>query len=119
MAALSILVVEDDAMIAMLLDEMLDDMGYRVCAIAATEDDAVAAAMRCKPDLMIVDAHLREGTGASAVARILLIAPVPSIFISGAPVHREGQKSSILQKPFSAQDLARTIRAAVGDVHAP
>ena len=41
MTALSILVVEDDAMIGMLLGEMLEEMGYDVCAIAATEEDAV------------------------------------------------------------------------------
>jgi CheY-like chemotaxis protein len=45
-AALNVLVVEDDAMIGILLAEMLGDMGYNVCAVAATEDDAVADAAR-------------------------------------------------------------------------
>ncbi|WP_428534544.1 response regulator [Rhodopila sp.] len=119
MAALSVLVVEDDAIIAMLLAEMLQDMGYRVCAIAATEEDAVAMATSCKPGLMIVDEHLREGSGASAVERILLTASVPCVFISGAPVSRNGQGATVLHKPFLEQDLVRAIRNVVGDVHMP
>ena len=90
MAALNVLVVQVDAMIGILLAEMLGDMGYSVCAVAATEDDAVADAARCKPGLMIVDEQLREGSGSSAVARILLDGPVPCVFISGAPL-RLGQ----------------------------
>jgi CheY-like chemotaxis protein len=119
MAALSVLVVDDDAMIATLLAEMLETMGYGVCAIAATEEDAVAAATRCKPGLMIVDEHLREGTGASAVKRILLTGSVPYIVISGAPVNRDGQGATILRKPFFVQDLVRAIQNAVGDVQPP
>ena len=49
MTSLSVLVVEDDAMIGMLLADMLGEMGYNVCAIAATEDGAVADAARCHP----------------------------------------------------------------------
>ena len=65
MGSIRVLVVEDDAMIGMLLAEMLEDMGFEVCAIAATENAAVADAANCKPGLMIVDEHLREGNGIS------------------------------------------------------
>src|ERR1700719_4544619 len=58
MKALRVLVIEDDALIAMLLSELLAGMGHDVCATAATEADAVTAATRHRPDLMIVDARL-------------------------------------------------------------
>jgi len=119
MTALKVLVVEDDAMIGLLLAEMLGEMGYDVCAIAATEEDAVADAARCKPGLMIVDEHLREGTGVSAVARILRNGPVPCVLISGAPVHLARPGRSVLQKPFLEEDLVRAIRYVVGGVDAP
>ena len=106
-------------MIAMLLAEMLGGMGCQVCAISATEEDAVAMASRCKPGLMIVDEHLREGTGASAVERILLTQSVPCVFVSGGPVRRDTQGATVLQKPFLEQDLVRAIRNVVGDVHTP
>jgi CheY-like chemotaxis protein len=59
MKALRVLVVEDDVLIGMLFADALAAMGYDVCAIEATEADAVAAAARYKPDLMIVDAVAR------------------------------------------------------------
>ena len=49
MAALRVLVVEDDAIIGALLAEMLEGMGHDVCAVEATEADAVTAAARCGP----------------------------------------------------------------------
>ena len=60
---LRIQIVEDDALIGLLLGDMLEVMGYEVCAIEATEIAAVSAAARCEPDLLIVDANLREGSG--------------------------------------------------------
>jgi CheY-like chemotaxis protein len=119
MTALSVLVVEDDAMIGMLLAEMLEEMGYTICAIAATEDDAVAQAARCKPGLVIVDEHLREGNGIAAVERILLTGPVPCVFISGSPVGFGRQHANVLQKPFLEKDLVQAIQHVVGAADAP
>jgi two-component system, response regulator PdtaR len=113
MKPLSILIVEDDAMISMLLAEMLGDMGYNVCAIATTEDRAVEDAARCKPGLMIVDEHLLEGSGVSAVDRILQTGPVPCVFISGALVRPTRPGTTMLQKPFLEEDLVRAIRQVV------
>jgi len=119
MAPLSVLVVEDDAMIGMLLAEMLGEMGYDVCAIAATEDAAVEDAARCKPGLMIVDEHLLEGSGFAAVERILQTGPVPCVFISGAPVRSKRLGATVLQKPFLEADLVRAIGHVVGSEDAP
>jgi CheY-like chemotaxis protein len=119
MTALSVLVVEDDAMIGMLLTEMLGDMGYKVCAIAATEDDAVAEAVRHKPGLMIVDENLRQGTGLAAADRILRNGPVPCVFISGAAMHPTRPDSQMLRKPFLEEDLIRAITQVVGRADAP
>lgn len=114
MTALSILVVEDDAMIGMLLGEMLEEMGYDVCAIAATEEDAVEAAARFRPGLMIVDEHLREGSGVSAVERIRRNGPVACVFISGEAKHLGRPGVNVLQKPFLEEDLARAIQHVIG-----
>jgi DNA-binding response OmpR family regulator len=119
LTALSVLVIEDDAMIAMLLAEMLEEIGYIVCAVAATEEDAVAHAARCKPGLMIVDEHLREGSGVSAVERILRTGPVSCVFISGGSVHGVRPGETVLQKPFLENDLVRAIRHAVGSADTP
>jgi CheY-like chemotaxis protein len=114
MTAISVLVIEDDAMIGMLLAEMLGDMGYDVCAITATEEDAVAAAARHNPGLMIVDAHLQEGSGQSAIERILRTGPIPVVFISGVPVYPAKPEAHVLLKPFFEEDLVRAINHVVG-----
>jgi DNA-binding NtrC family response regulator len=116
MKPLRILVVEDDAMIAMLLADMFAAMGHNVCAIEATEAGAVAAAVRCRPDLMIVDARLGDENGVSAVEEILRTGFVPHVFISGdistIQAHKPGAVA--IQKPFDEFDLVRAIRRALG-----
>jgi CheY-like chemotaxis protein len=119
MAAMSVLIVEDDAMIGTLLTEMLGELGYNVCAVAATEDDAVADAARHCPNLMIVDEHLREGSGRSAVDRILRTRAVPCVFTSGALEHRARAGTMSLQKPFTEADLVRAIVHVIGDAGRP
>jgi DNA-binding response OmpR family regulator len=116
MTALRILVIEDEAIIAVLLAEVLVGMGFEVCAIEATQADAVAAATRCGPDLMIVDAWLGDGDGLSAVAEIERGGPVPHLFVSGdvARVRALRPDAIVIQKPFREQELARAIQRAIG-----
>ena len=115
MKALRILVVEDDAMIGMLLAEMLVEMGYEVCAIEASEDDAVAAAARCNPDLLIVDAWLGDGSGVAAVEKIAGAGTIPHLFVSGdiARVRALSPGAVVVQKPFREADLAWAIQRAL------
>jgi DNA-binding response OmpR family regulator len=115
MKADRVLVVEDDAMIASLLAEVLEGMGHEVCAIEATEADAVIAADRCRPDLMIVDARLGEGCGVSTVDRILCTGFVPHVFVSGNALRVQAMKPGalVIQKPFREADLARAIQCAL------
>lgn len=113
-SGLRILLVEDDAIIATLIAETLESMGHEVCAIAANEADAVTAADRERPDLLIVDAHLDQGSGLAAVRTILLDGPLPHIFISGDVLGPDqlDARAILLQKPFQERDLARAIAAA-------
>jgi CheY-like chemotaxis protein len=115
MSGLNILIVEDEAIIAMLLSQVVEGMGHRVCDTAATETEAVAAAARCRPDLMIVDAHLRQGSGIAAVTEILRNGFVPHIFVSGdmATARRLHEGSVVLEKPFDEFQLARAIERAL------
>ena len=112
---LRILVAEDNAVIGMLLAEMLVTMGHEICAIERTEADAVTSALRCEPDLLIADAILAEGSGVAAVETVLRTRHVPHIFMSGAAIGTARADSVVLQKPFSEADMARAIRLAVGD----
>ncbi|NKE20236.1 response regulator, partial [Neoroseomonas oryzicola] len=95
MRALRILVVEDNAVIGMLLAMTLQAMGHEVCATETTEDGAVAAALRCSPDLMIVDVTLGRGSGINAVETVLRTRHVPHVYMSGAPVRTDRPESVV------------------------
>ena len=118
MTPLNVLIIEDDAVIAMVLADMLAEMDHFVCAIAATEADAVAAATRHKPGLMIVDALLRNGNGMSAVDTITQRGPIPHVFVSGASVDVDRPESEVLQKPFLERELVQAIQRVLGVVAA-
>jgi two-component system, response regulator PdtaR len=111
---LRILVVEDNAVIGMLLGQMLKSMGHDVCAVETSEDDAVAAANRCSPDMMIVDVILGHGSGVTAVERVLRTRHVRCILMSGAPVQPGRFGGVVLQKPFGEAELAHAIAHAAG-----
>ncbi len=115
MKALRVLVVEDEMLIGKLLAEALGAMGYDVCAVEATERGAVAAAARCNPDLMIVDARLRDGSGLSAVEEILRNGWVPHVFVSGetSTIQALRPGAIVIQKPFRDVDLDRAIQRAL------
>jgi two-component system, response regulator PdtaR len=58
---------------------MLQTMGYDVCAIETTEANAVTAAVRCAPDLVIVDLWLGVERGVAAVDKMLRTGSVPHL----------------------------------------
>ena len=113
-SGLLVLIVEDDAMIGLLLTEILEEMGHTVCAVAATEEDAVADAARFAPGLLLVDLNLQEGSGVSAMARILNSGPRPFLFMSGAVDQIGWPDATVLSKPFAERDLVRAIESVVG-----
>jgi CheY-like chemotaxis protein len=121
MNGLRVLVMEDEAIIAMLFGDVLEGMGHHVCAIATTESDAVAAAARCRPDLMIVDAHLGKGSGLAAVAKILRWGFIPHVFVSGDSARALSLKPDAvaIQKPFLETDLVRAIARALDAAPVP
>ena len=109
MTGLSVLIVEDDAMIGQFLSELLEEMGHTVCAVVSREEDAVVAAARLRPDLLLVDMNLQEGSGVSAVDRIRNASPMPCVFMSGGPSRQGWPNGTVLLKPFTEQDLIRAI----------
>lgn len=115
MTGLRILVAEDDVLIAICLEEVLADMGHRVCATTLTQSETVSAALRCRPDLMIVDATLDDGSGIEAVAEILRAGYIPHLFATGdAQLARTlAPQSVVIRKPYVEHQLAEAIDRAM------
>lgn len=115
MKKLRVLIVDDDLSIAELLGDLLTGMGHEICTIAVTEADAVEAATRYKPDLMIVDARLGSGSGVAAVEAILRAGPIAHVFISGdaGGVQALRPGAVVVQKPFLEAELVQAIAVAL------
>jgi DNA-binding response OmpR family regulator len=121
MKALRVLIMEDDPLIGMLLAEWLEEMGFGVCAIAATAVDAVTAAAQNRPDLVIADARLGDGSGISAIEEILRTGFVPHLFITGniSRVKALRPGAVVLEKPFRAAEFMLGIQRALGIAATP
>jgi CheY-like chemotaxis protein len=112
---LRILVAEDNALIGMLLADMLAALGHDVCAVEATELGTVASAMRYRPDLVIADGSLRGGSGVTAVEAILQCHNIAYIFVTGdnAAIRLRMPEAVILAKPFNEAGLEAAIRTVM------
>jgi len=121
MKKLRVMIVEDDRIIADLLGELIAALGHEVCAIESSESGAVAAAHRSKPDLMIVDAHLRQGSGIGAVETITEVGHIPHIFVTGdaSAVRTLKPNATVMQKPYFELDLVLAIQSALSAAKVP
>lgn len=111
------LVIEDDAIIAMLIEDELRDLGFSSVDVATTEDEAVLAVTRRRPDLVTFHGSLLAGTGAGAVGQIRCSLSVPVIFITADPEAARNclPDAQVLEKPFTRAQLS----AAVEQVQLP
>jgi CheY-like chemotaxis protein len=114
---LHILVVEGDPMIGPLLAEMLEELGHVVCAVEVNAADAVIAAKRWYPDLIIIDVGFGEASGIAAVRAILEEGFVPHVVVTGDLLRSLslGPDAVLVQKPYRASDLVAAIAQAIGD----
>ncbi len=112
-----VLVVEDELMIAMLVEEMLTELGYAVIGPAHALDTALDLARTDPaPDVALLDVNL-AGEPVFAVADALRQKGVPAIFSTGygdVALREVDRGAPILQKPFLAGDLARALTQALG-----
>jgi CheY-like chemotaxis protein len=109
-----ILVVDDEAMIRMLLIDMLSELGYTVAAEAARLEDALEAATTAEFDIAILDVNL-QGQTIAPVASALAERRLPFVFATGYNEHGlpEGFRDRpMLRKPFQMDGLSRTLETA-------
>lgn len=112
-----VLIIEDDALIALSLRNALGGLGFASFAAATTENEAVAAASWRRPDLITADLGLAAGDGLAAVRRIRGNggAGVPVVFVTadGHRLRREEPDATLVNKPFDHAALGRGVRAVL------
>lgn len=117
MPAASLLIVEDEALVAWDLAEFLKARGYRVVGIVDDKPTAIHVAEDCKPDLALVDVRLARGDSGLDVARELRDRlGIPSIHVTGhlddAQAVREGA-FGIIHKPYLHNEVANAVEAGL------
>lgn len=82
-AATRVLVVEDEGMIAWMIEGVLQDMGFSDIALVSTGAQALAAADAAAPGLLVSDVNLGGGPdGIETACKIALSHPVPVVFVT-------------------------------------
>lgn len=117
---LRLLLVEDEALIAMDLEAMIEDMGYSVIGPAASVDQALSilGGLSAPPDAAIVDANL-GGSSARPVIDALRCANVPTVIASGyeaAELESMGLTSLFLRKPYSAETVETALHHVLNGI---
>ncbi|MDW9758966.1 response regulator [Sinorhizobium meliloti] len=104
---LRVLVVEDESMIAMLIEDTLCELGHEVAATASRMQEALDIARKGQFDIAIIDVNL-DGEPSYPVADILAERTVPFIFATGYGSKGLDTRYSnipLLTKPFLDSEL--------------
>jgi CheY-like chemotaxis protein/DNA-directed RNA polymerase specialized sigma24 family protein len=109
-----ILIIEDETLIAVDLSEIVTRLGHTVVATADTASKAIEAANKHKPDLVLADIQLADGSsGIDAVNQVLAKVSIPVIFITAFPdrllTGERPEPTFLITKPY----LEETVQAAV------
>lgn len=110
-----VLIVEDETLVAMLIEDVLDELGHEVAGVAGRLDAGLSLAARSDADFAVVDLNL-DGERTYAIAEILERRGVPFMFVTGygaSGVSEEWRDHVVLQKPFEIAEFAAAIERAL------
>lgn len=112
---ISFLVVEDEALIRMMLVDMIEELGHVVVAEAGSLEDAVRVASDAAFDIAILDINL-GGSKSTPVAEVLVKRALPFIFASGYGedgLPEDFKDRPTLRKPFQLDALDRAVQTVL------
>src|SRR5258708_27609971 len=116
----SLVIVEDEMLLALVLTDIAEELGYGVLATADTELGAVETVLERRPDVVLMDMHLARGNGLSAASAIRKSSRVPIVFCTAyasdievqAAVQKLGN-TAMIGKPIDEAELADMLAGAV------
>jgi PAS domain S-box-containing protein len=117
---ISILIVEDDFIVAKVIEKSLRELGYSIAGMVGTGNDAVDVAGREQPDLVLMDINLQgEMDGIMAADAIRSNQDVPVVFLTAFSDQKTFSRAletapyGYIIKPFQTNTLATTIQVAL------
>jgi CheY-like chemotaxis protein len=116
--ATSVLIIEDEPIIALDIEAMVQELGHDVIGIARTHKEALATVKARRPGLLLADIQLADGSsGLEAVNEILLSIDVPVIFITAYPERlltgEKPEPAFLITKPFQPEAVKAAISQAL------
>jgi CheY-like chemotaxis protein len=116
--ATDVLIIEDEALIALDLEHLVQDLGHRVIGVARTHSKAIAIAKAHRPGLILADIHLADNSsGLDAVNELLRSFEVPVIFITAYPERfltgERPEPAFLIAKPFQPSAVSAVISQAL------
>jgi DNA-directed RNA polymerase specialized sigma24 family protein len=116
--ATDVLIIEDEALIAMDLEHLVEELGHRVIGVARTHSKAVSIAKAHAPGLILADIHLADNSsGLDAVNELLRTFEVPVIFITAYPERfltgERPEPAFLIAKPFQPSAVSAVISQAL------
>lgn len=109
---LRVLVVEDEALVAMMTCDYLEDMGYHVVGPYPSVEKALQAIESDRVDCAVLDINLGGGHTSLPVAQALKVRSTPFLFATGygaSGIKVEFPAAPVLSKPFSEHQLAKAL----------
>lgn len=122
LSGLSVLLVEDQPLIALMVEEFVHELGSANCLTAFDQNGAVAVIDRCSFDLAILDVNLTDAGPDFHIADLLHDRGIPFVFTSGhtvADLPARHRHVPFLSKPFELSNLADGLRAIIVDKPEP
>jgi DNA-directed RNA polymerase specialized sigma24 family protein len=116
--ATDIMIIEDEPLIALDIEQMVEDLGHRVTGIARTHAEAVELYKRTNPKMVLADIQLADGSsGIDAVNDILKVDTIPVIFITAFPERlltgERPEPAFLVTKPFNPDMVKALISQAL------
>jgi CheY-like chemotaxis protein len=114
LSGMRVLLVEDEALVAMLIEAMLEDLGCSIAGRAASSAEALSVLASGGVDAAVLDVNL-GAERSTAVAHALVELKIPFVFSTGyglAGVEPHLRAQPVLQKPFKSEDLAQALARA-------
>ena len=114
-AKLKVLIVEDESLVAMLLEDIVAELGHEVAGVVGRLDEAAALAARTDADFAVIDLNL-NGQRTYSIAEILKRRGVRFMFVTGygaAGLSEEWRDEVVLQKPFEVAAFSTAIARAL------
>ncbi len=116
--ATDVLIIEDEALIALDLEALLENLGHRVVGVARTRSEAVAIARNKRPGLILADIQLADGSsGLDAVNDLLNTFEVPVIFITAYPERfltgERPEPAFLVSKPYQPATVSALVSQAL------